>query len=321
MEIVRSEDLSYHGALKVLHKPVEARDPDLAEERIKREIQVMSENLHPNLLKIHDTDPNSKWFVSEYHPGGTLDENLEKYQGDFAKALMAIRPLIEGVSELHKKGIVHRDIKPHNVFIDSNGGLILGDFGLVYFVDDQRTRISGTLENVGSRDWMPGWAMGRRIEELTPAFDVFALGKLLWSMVSGKLILPLWYYDKDENNVEELFSDYQNILLANPFFAQCIVEDEHDCLSDASKLLEEVDKCLSIIEKDADILAPGVRRKCKVCGVGGYELFIDGDKSRLRTFGIEPTGSNTMKIFTCDHCGHVQLFNFPNRQDPPAWQD
>lgn len=168
VELVRREDPSHHGALKVLHEPQDARDADRTEERIKREIKAMQETSHPNLLKILDADPDGKWFVSQYHPKGTLAKNLEQFKGDFPKALQAFRQLVTGVAELHKKNVVHRDIKPQNVFIDAEDHLVLGDFGLVFFTDDQRTRISDTLENVGSWQWMPGWAFQMRVNDLRP---------------------------------------------------------------------------------------------------------------------------------------------------------
>jgi serine/threonine protein kinase len=103
----------------------------------------MSDILHPNLLKILDADPDAKWFVSQFHPNGTLVENQHQFVGNFSKALRAFRPLVEGVSELHKHGRVHRDIKPQNVFFDAADNLILGDFGLVFFTDADHTRLSG----------------------------------------------------------------------------------------------------------------------------------------------------------------------------------
>ncbi len=105
--------------------------------------------------------------------------------------MKAFRPLVEGVAKLHERGFVHRDIKPQNIFIDANGNLVLGDFGIVFFDDPAHTRLSATFENVGSRDWMPGWAYSVRIEAVKPAFDVFSLGKVLWAMISTKPVLPL----------------------------------------------------------------------------------------------------------------------------------
>lgn len=316
LTLLERENLSNQRALKILHKPTDARDFELAEERIRREIRAMSEIIHPNLLKIVDHDVDSKWFVSEFYPKGSVSKNQGFFVGDFAKALKAFRPLVEGVAELHKKNQVHRDIKPENVFLDSNNNLILGDFGLMFFMDDQKTRISGTIENVGSRDWMPAWAQGR-IEDIRPSFDVFTLGKLLWSLVSGQPKLRLWYFNKPQFNVEVFFPNKKYIELANPLFKKCIVEEETDCLPDASALLEEIDKILLVIENNADRLDLNVKRKCKICGIGNYELIVNEDSSATDSFGFRPVGSRKWKIFTCSNCGNVQLFSY--QRTPKAW--
>lgn len=308
-----------HNALKVLHKPEDARDAELSEERLSREIKAMAEITHPNLLKIVDYDLKSKWFVSEYFPRGSISRNRNIYVGNFEKALKAFRPLVEGVAELHKNEKVHRDIKPENVFLDSNDNLILGDFGLVFFMDDHKTRISKTLENVGSRDWMPAWAQGVRIEDIKPTFDFFSLGKLLWALVSGQPKLLLWYFEKPHNNVENLFPEDRFIKLANPLFRKCIVENENDCLQDASEFLKEVDKVLSVIKNNADLIDLEVKRKCKVCGLGHYELIVNEDITGTYNFGISSVGNRKWKIFTCSYCGNVQLFSY-EEQTPQAWQ-
>jgi len=251
-ELVKMQDPSEHCALKVLHPLQDARDANLASERMRREIQAMSENLHPSLIEILEVDPDVTWYVSQFYPNGTLAHHREMFKGSFLKALKAIRPLVEGVAKLHKKGYVHRDIKPQNIFLTLENDLILGDFRLIYFEDDRHTRISATYENVGSRDWMPPWAMGIRIEDVKPSFDVFCLGKVLWSMVSGKPVLQLWYFDRDRFNVERLFPQSPTIKFANPLFAKCIVEGEESCIPDAGLLLQEIDRIVSRIQLSAE---------------------------------------------------------------------
>jgi len=278
----------------------------------------MAEDLHPNLLKIIEYDEDYDWFVSQYYPSGSLDNYIEKFKGDLKGALIAIRPVVEAVEILHHRGDVHRDIKPHNIFIDNNS-LILGDFGLFYFSDSLNTRISETFENIGSRDWMPGWAYGRRVEEVKPSFDVFSIGKVIWSMVSGKPILPLWYFDAGESDVVKLFPKTSDMRLANELFKKCIVQFENDCLEDASALLAEIDKTLAILEVGADHLNINTRRICKVCGIGSYQIQVDEDVLQTEHYGFKPTGSRTMKIFECDNCGHVQIFSFKG-DTPKSWQ-
>lgn len=315
------DDPDNHGALKVLHEPKEARDSERAGARIKNEIQAMSELNHPNLLKILDHDQDGKWFVSEFHPKGSLNKNKNLFTGDFISALKALRPLVEGASNIYKKGLVHRDIKPANVFLDSNNQLVLGDFGLIFFIDAERTRLSGTWENVGSHAWMPPWAAYKRIEEVNPSFDVFTLGKLLWAMISDIPVLPYWYFDHDEYNLEKKFPHAPYIYMANSLFEKCIVELESDCIPNATALLAEIDKLLSVIDAKADLIDQKIKRVCKVCGVGKYILSIDTDSSqgKIRQFGATSISSD-FKIFTCNHCGHVQLFSF-GKERPPAWPD
>ncbi|MGH7901614.1 MAG: protein kinase domain-containing protein [Thermodesulfobacteriota bacterium] len=320
IDIVNRNDPSNQGALKVLHQPQDARDYEQAEERIKNEIEAMTNLTHPNLLKILESDNESRWFVSQYHWRGTLERNLSLYKGDIARALNAFRPLVEAVSLIHEKGYIHRDVKPQNIFLDSSFNLILGDFGIVFFTDPEHTRVSDTLGNVGSRDWMPGWAMGIRVEELEPSFDVFSLGKLLWSMISGQPLLQLWYYDRPNYNLEQLFPNNRFMKLINNLLSKCVVENKQQCIPDARALLEEINKIQSVIEKNAYLIDSTVQFCCMVCGIGKYVIKVNEDAIDQRNFGITPVSGHLMKIYSCDHCGNVQIFDFPNSGTPPAWR-
>jgi serine/threonine protein kinase len=305
VELIQMEDPENQGALKVLHKPKETKEAkgvERVQDRIKREIKAMAAISHPNLLEILDTDRDSRWFVSKFYPKGSLDKRLNTYVGDFPKALKAFRPLVEGVSELHKRGFVHRDIKPQNVFMDRDSHLVLGDFGLVFFTDDSYTKLSKTWESVGRSDWIPGWALSLRIDEIKPTFDVFCLGKLLWSMVSGSLDLPLWHYDQPEFNLETKFPHRHSIRLANYLLSKCIVESEKNCLPDATALLKMIDEVLSLVDSHGEVVDSDLKRRCKVCGQGNYE------ESDASSYFTKPVGKRVLKMWVCDYCGNVQWF-------------
>ncbi len=320
VKIIRADDPVNHGALKILHSPDQARNFEDAEDRLNRELEAMTKIDHPNLLKVVDHDIEEKWFVSKFYPNGTLEAKSKWFTGQVKRTLTAIRPVVEGVATLHKERLVHRDIKPGNIFVDEREQLVLGDFGLVFFGDSERTRLSGTYENVGSTDWMPPWARGRRIEDVKPSFDVFSLGKTIWSMVSGRQFLNLWYHQKDGFNLEILFSDRPEMILLNNLLDNCIVENEEDCLTDADQVLEHIDSLLGALRLGAGPVGD-FERPCKVCGYGKYELIIDKDHQKTLNFGLDPTQNRAFKIFRCNNCWNVQFFFCESGSNPPGWEE
>src|SRR3989442_6351538 len=113
---------------------------------MEREVDVLGSLNHPNIVKVIDALVVDGWFVMRYYPSGTLSERLKVDPFPSAPAaLRMFRSLVEAVAKLHEQGIVHRDIKPENIFIGPNG-LVLGDFGIVFFADVAKTRITDTYE-------------------------------------------------------------------------------------------------------------------------------------------------------------------------------
>jgi serine/threonine protein kinase len=267
----------------------------------------------PSLLRLLDHDSNELWYVSEYHDGGTLDNHAEKYKGSLLSVLEDIRPVVDGVVQLHRAGAVHRDIKPKNIFVGSDGKLVLGDFGLVYVKHPAETRFSATHSNVGTHAWMPAWAMEERVEDVKPAFDVFSFGKLIWSMLSGKPVLNLWYYEREANNVARIFPDRPEMALANSLFSKCIVEEESQCLATAADLLNEIDVLIERLSKGPSFFELQ-RRACRICLDGKYVRLSPNEE---RNFGLNPGGTYKVSMYACDNCRHVELFYFDEQNPPP----
>ncbi len=167
-------------------------------------------------------------IVTEYFPEGTLEQHSSRFRGNAPAALKAFRSLVQTVAALHKEGYVHRDIKPPNVFVRNDDELVLGDFGIVY-VPSAAKRVTLTGERVGPRDYMPQWAnLGVRPENVEPCFDVYMLGKLLWSMVDGRIFLPREYHNRPEHpefDLTKTFSGDPHMFLINRILDKCVVED------------------------------------------------------------------------------------------------
>jgi serine/threonine protein kinase len=295
------------GALKVLHETVDEQAAEKAAARMSAEVEALRKLDHPSLVHIYEANTSERWFVMEYFNRGTLLDVLGRTQSDVLGSLLAFRPLVEAVSELHKRELVHRDIKPANVFVGDDGRLVLGDFGLVIDVGASRSRVTDIYENVGSRDWMPGWAYGKRLDQVMPNFDVFSLAKLLWSLVSGKPFLRLWYFQQDEFNVEKLFPENPTMRWATRLFKRCIVEHEADCkINDASELLREVDQSIDALKCGGQVLrkTDGLDLRCRICGLGNYRVNI-------------PDAGETM-VLHCEGCGCE--YRFAGVKLRPAWE-
>ena len=177
-DIARSTNLQ-RAALKELLPVTEAINANTALARMKNEVETLESIRHPHLIKVLANQVTGRgdehWFVTEFFERDTLSAQMRRFEGDVIGALQAFRGIVDAAAELHRLNRVHRDIKPANVFIGDDDRLVLGDCGLAIKLSDQN-RLSMTYENVGTRDYMPAWAYSMRVEQVTPAFDVFSLG-------------------------------------------------------------------------------------------------------------------------------------------------
>jgi tRNA A-37 threonylcarbamoyl transferase component Bud32 len=310
----RPDSVSELGAMKRF----KIRDDEQQSlDRLKQEVQILKQN-RPGLPKLLDSNESERWMVTEYFPEGTLEDNILRYKGKPDLALRAFLSLVNTVKAIHADDIVHRDIKPANVFVRSDEELVLGDFGIV-FVPDQPVRLTRTDESVGPHDYMPPWGeLGTRLEKVHPNFDVYMLGKLLWCMVSGRLLLRREWFKQPQNDISLIFKDDPRAYVVNTILEKCVVEHAESCLS-ITDLRAMVIAFVHVFENGGQPLGDGVPRICHVCGFGLYEREIaKADTLTYRlTVSNSDRGADTSTLFVqfyiCDRCGHVELFRMKSR--------
>ena len=172
-------------AVKVLHKHL--ADYQEARDRFEREAQAVAKLRHENILEIFDyaAKPDSEaYIVTEFIDGQTLKQVITDRPIAFPEiGAMLILQVGRALAHAHAGGILHRDVKPENIMIRSDGVVKLMDFGISHMVDLERLTVTGQL--LGSPAYMaPEHVEGRQLDFRT---DVFALGIVLYQLCVGRL--------------------------------------------------------------------------------------------------------------------------------------
>ncbi|MBA3459141.1 MAG: serine/threonine protein kinase [Deltaproteobacteria bacterium] len=172
-------------AIKVLHKHL--ADYQEARDRFEREAQAVAKLRHENILEIFDyaaKEDSEAYIVTEFIDGQTLKQVITDRPIAFPEiGAMIILQVGRALAHAHAGGILHRDVKPENIMVRTDGVVKLMDFGISHMVDLERLTVTGQL--LGSPAYMaPEHVEGRPLDFRT---DVFALGIVLYQLCVGRL--------------------------------------------------------------------------------------------------------------------------------------
>lgn len=157
-----------------------------ARARFLREPKAAAGLRHPNIVPVHDAgfDGQQYYIASDYIDGRTLEEVLEEGPLDFDRAAGVIRSLAEALDYADRLGIVHRDVKPGNVMIDTEGRPLLMDFGLARIEhSDEKLTQDGRL--MGTPAYMAPEVADPEFGKVGPESDQYGLGVMLYEMLCG----------------------------------------------------------------------------------------------------------------------------------------
>ena len=154
--------------------------------RFTNESKAITMLSHDNIVDVFDVslEGDTLYIVMEYIDGITLKEYMER-KGILSdvEALHFIKQILKGLAHAHERGIVHRDVKPHNIILLKNGMIKLTDFGIARLTKFDTQTISDMT--IGSVHYIsPEQASGDRTDARS---DIYSVGIILYEMLTGKL--------------------------------------------------------------------------------------------------------------------------------------
>lgn len=181
----RDHRLNRLVAIKILKEEL-AQDAEFRR-RFHDESQAVAMLSHPNIMAVYDVShtPELDYIVMELLDGITLKQYMQKKGGKLAwrEALHFITQIMKALSHAHSRGIIHRDIKPHNVMVLRDGSLKVADFGIARLTSSAQATL--TQEALGSVHYIsPEQARGSHIDARS---DIYSAGVVLYEMITGRL--------------------------------------------------------------------------------------------------------------------------------------
>ena len=181
----RDHRLNRLVAIKILKEEL-AQDAEFRR-RFHDESQAVAMLSHPNIMAVYDVShtPELDYIVMELLDGITLKQYMQKKGGKLAwrEALHFITQIMKALSHAHSRGIIHRDIKPHNVMVLRDGSLKVADFGIARLTSAAQATL--TQEALGSVHYIsPEQARGSHIDARS---DIYSAGVVLYEMITGRL--------------------------------------------------------------------------------------------------------------------------------------
>lgn len=180
----RCELLNRNVAVKVL-RPEYMADEDFVK-KFKSESQAVASLSHPNIVNVYDVgnEDGVSYIVMEYVKGIDLKDYIKKHgKLDYKETLKIVKQIAKALEHAHKNGVIHRDIKPHNILITDEGVVKVADFGIA------RAATSSTMTNtksvMGSVHYVsPEQAKGSFVDNKT---DIYSLGIVMYELLTGQI--------------------------------------------------------------------------------------------------------------------------------------
>jgi eukaryotic-like serine/threonine-protein kinase len=253
-------------AIKILHEQL-GRDEDYVE-RFRREARSVAQLSHPNIVTVIDRgeEDGRQYIVFEYIEGENLKALVSNGALPIDEALHYGLQVARALDFAHKRGLVHRDVKPQNVLLNDEGQAKVTDFGIARSLDVQGVTQTGTV--LGTSDYIaPEQARGDKVDQKT---DIYSLGTVLYELLTGDV--P---YEGDNfvavamRHVNDPVPSVLDRRRDTPIrldlaVRRAMAKNPDDRFETMEHLVEELERCLVELRTDGDegatMIVPRARR-------------------------------------------------------------
>jgi serine/threonine protein kinase/tetratricopeptide (TPR) repeat protein/ABC-type transport system involved in cytochrome c biogenesis ATPase subunit len=289
----RDEELQRVVALKFLLPRGRGAD-GLPAGMLRQEARAIAQFDHENIVRVHDVaewsgapwEPRVPFIVMECLEGESLATLLRREQPALRRALDILASVAAGLAHAHRRHVIHRDLKPGNVFLTEKGTVKLLDFGLAWLVAASTSQVP-ELATAGTPTYMaPEQWRGERQDERT---DLWAAGVLFYEMLTG--VLPFTAMTLEELRGQVLSPDpVPSVRARRPkipaevarLVADLLEKDPERRLHSAEALLErltQLEERLGPWREEARVVAPQRRQvtlvSCRLSGLSGLTRHLD----------------------------------------------
>ncbi len=218
---------------------------------LRDEARIMARINHPNIVRIFEFNETGEYVFldMEYAEGGNLEEHPQAISRDDKSVIEAALQIARGLNEAHEQGIVHLDVKPSNLLLDSARNIKITDFGIAGQLALKMTSTAGT----------PAYMAPEHLDEKETDHraDIFSFGIVLYELVHGRYPFKLdeqgnYRYDVPHHLFEEK-SDLNQIIL------KCIAANPEHRYRDFTRIIADLESAQQQDKAPAMGQAPGIR--------------------------------------------------------------
>jgi eukaryotic-like serine/threonine-protein kinase len=234
-------------AIKILHEQF-GRDDDYVE-RFRREARAVAQLAHPNIVTVIDRgeEDGRQYIVFEYIEGENLKALVANGGLPVDEALGYTLQVAHALDFAHKRGLVHRDVKPQNVLLNDEGQAKVTDFGIARSLDVQGVTQTGTV--LGTSDYIaPEQARGDKVDQKT---DIYSLGTVLYELLTGEVpyegdnfvVVAMRHVNDPVPSVRDHRPEVPYRL--DHVVRRAMAKDPEDRFVSMEELVRELEKCLA----------------------------------------------------------------------------